>query len=104
MTIPFSLEKTSQIIRVTRINSELEVRPKKKVIFVVQSFGKDFIASFLEANQSMSGATPKEAVKNLKDIIASNYYLFLSHDKTGTLSRGLKKQLITLQKFIRIRT
>jgi hypothetical protein len=104
MTIPFSLEKTTRIIRVMQLNSKLEIRPKKKMIFVVQSFGKDFIASFVEANQSMSGSTSEEAVKNLKDIIASNYYLFLSHDKTGTLSRGLKKQLITLQKFIRIRT
>jgi predicted RNase H-like HicB family nuclease len=60
---------------------------------------EEFIASFKEVNLSAYGATPEEAVYNLKDIIAITFESL--EEKHQKLAFYLTEQLKTLKYFIK---
>jgi hypothetical protein len=72
----------------------------KPFYVIVQPYEDEFRADFLEAGLSAFGATPDEAINNLKAIIADTV-ADLNRHKDGGLGRGLRKQLTFLEAFIR---
>jgi hypothetical protein len=73
----------------------------KPFYVIVQPYEDEFRADFLEAGLSAFGATPDEAINNLKAIIADTV-ADLNRHKDGGLGRGLRKQLTFLEAFDRI--
>jgi hypothetical protein len=72
----------------------------KPFCVIVQPYEDEFRADFLEAGLSAFGATPNEAIENLKAIIADSV-ADLDRHKNARLGRGLMKQRVFLEAFIR---
>ena len=66
---------------------------------VVRPVEDEFIATFFDANLSAAGATPEEAVYNLKDVILATFDALTDH-KEEELGPGPARQIRVLQQFL----
>jgi predicted RNase H-like HicB family nuclease len=77
------------------------VEVKQPIFAVVQEEDGVFVASFVDANMNASGETQLEAVKMLKDVIASSFQLFVN--KETVLGEEPQRQLAVLRRFVGMR-
>jgi predicted RNase H-like HicB family nuclease len=67
---------------------------------VIRPRGKDYVASFLDANVNATGSTQEEAIWNLKDTIVAVFDMLSRHDPAA-LGPAPARQLRVLQQFLK---